>query len=105
MRWRDTGFWRSPRVRAVLLGLLVLAVLGGVFVYSRFFRERPAPYFASDEEHFLYGSVGTEAEQGIPYWIWLVLPRVFPEHLPGPGGYASIGILARDGGMEEPALV
>jgi hypothetical protein len=33
----------------------------------------------------------------VPYWIWLVLPRLFPEHLPGPGGYASIGVLARDG--------
>ena len=32
--------------------------------YKRFFREEPAPYFASDEEHFLFGSVGTEAEQG-----------------------------------------
>jgi hypothetical protein len=94
---RAIAFVRTPLGRAVLLGVLVLAVVGGVFVYTRFFREEPAPYFASDEEHFLYGSVGTEAEQGIPYWIWLVLPRVFPEHLPAPGGYASIGIVARDG--------
>jgi mono/diheme cytochrome c family protein len=70
---------------------------GAWFAYDRFFRQEPAPYFASDEEHFLFGSVGTEAEQGIPYWIWLVLPRLFPEHLPGPGGYASLGMLARDG--------
>jgi hypothetical protein len=94
---RVTRLLRSPQWRAVLLVLVVLVVAGGLFVYARFFREEPAPYFASDEEHFLYGSVGTEAEQGIPYWIWLVLPRVFPEHLPGPGGYASIGILGRDG--------
>ena len=71
----------------------MLAAVGGLFAYNRFFREEPAPYFASDEEHFLYGSVGTEAEQGVPYWIWLVLPRVFPEYLPGPGGYASLGLL------------
>ena len=32
----------------------------------------------------------------MPYWIWLVLPRIFPEYLPGPGGYASLGI-ARQG--------
>ncbi len=63
----------------------------------KFFREEPAPYFASDEEHFLFGSVGTEGEQGIPYWIWLVLPRIFPEYLPGPGGYAAAGILSKDG--------
>jgi mono/diheme cytochrome c family protein len=77
--------------------LAVLALAGGLFAYDHFFREEPAPYFASDEEHFLYGSIGTEAEQGVPYWIWLVLPRVFPEHLPRPGGYASLGLLGVDG--------
>ena len=53
--------------------------------------------FASDEEQFLFGSIGTEATDGVPYWIWLVLPRIFPEYLPGPGGYASLGVLAKDG--------
>jgi hypothetical protein len=87
----------SPRQRLIVGVLLVFVAVGGLFVYNRFFREEPAPYFQSDEEHFLYGSVGTEAEQGIPYWIWLVLPRIFPEYLHGPGGYASIGVLSRDG--------
>ena len=35
-----------------------------ILVYERFFREEPAPYFASDEDHFLFGSVGTEAAEG-----------------------------------------
>ena len=38
--------------------------IGGVFAYVQFFREEPAPYFASDEDHFLFGSVGTEARAG-----------------------------------------
>ena len=87
----------SRRKRIIIAALVVLAAVGGLFAYNRFFREEPPPFFASDEEHFLFGSVGTEAEQGLPYWIWLVLPRIFPEHLPGPGGYASIGIVGRDG--------
>jgi len=87
----------SRRQRFVILALVLVAAMGGWFAYSRFFREEPAPYFKSDEEHFLYGSVGTEAAQGVPYWIWLVLPRIFPEYLPAPGGYASIGVLSRDG--------
>jgi hypothetical protein len=87
----------SPRQRLVAGVLLVLVATGGLFAYNSFFREEPAPYFQSDEDHFLYGSIGTEAEQGIPYWIWLVLPRIFPEYLHGPGGYASIGVLSRDG--------
>ena len=81
----------------IVAALALLALAGGLFAYDRFFREEPAPFFASDEEHFLYGSIGTEAEQGVPYWIWLVLPRVFPEHLPRPGGYASLGLLGVDG--------
>ncbi len=87
----------SRRKQIVIAALVLLAAVGGLFAYNRFFREEPPPYFASDEEHFLFGSIGTEAEQGVPYWIWLVLPRIFPEHLPGPGGLASIGIIGRDG--------
>lgn len=87
----------TPRQRLVIGALLLVVAVGGLFTYNRFFREEPAPFFESDEEHFLYGSVGTEAEQGVPYWIWLVLPRIFPEYLPGPGGYASIGVLGQPG--------
>ena len=81
----------------VLLVLAGLALVTALIGYQRLMREEPAPYFASDEEHFLFGSIGTEHEQGIPYWIWLVLPRIFPEHLPGPGGYGSLGFGSRDG--------
>ena len=76
--------------------VVVGAIIGGV-TYVKLFRESPAPYFASDEEQFLFGSMGTEAEGGVPYWIWLVLPRLFPEYLPRPGGYATLGMLGKDG--------
>lgn len=48
-------------------------------------------------DHFKYGSVGIESEEGLPYWIWQVLPRMFPEKLPGPGGYASLGVIWEPG--------
>src|SRR6185369_2906272 len=84
-RREGTVTWLStPRRRLILAAVAVLLLVGGLFVYINFFRQEPAPYFASDEDHFLYGSVGTEPDQGVPYWIWLVLPRVFPEHLPAP---------------------
>jgi hypothetical protein len=81
----------------VSLALLVVVVVG-VLLYSarRLSREQEPPNFSSAEEHFLYGSIGTEAD-GIPYWVWLVLPRVFPEYLPGPGGYAALGLDTREG--------
>lgn len=79
---------------AVILVLLV-GVVGYVGWYN-LFREVPTHY-ESDAEHFKYGSIGTEQAQGIPYWIWLVLPRIFPDKLPGPGGYTSLGITWEEG--------
>jgi mono/diheme cytochrome c family protein len=87
----------SRKGRVILILIALLIIVGGGITYVKFFRQEPPPYFASEEEHFLFGSIGTEADQGIPYWIWLVLPRIFPEYLPGPGGYASLGMLAKDG--------
>ena len=54
-------------------------------------RPESLPKFDSVEEQFKYGSVGIESEEGIPYWIWQVLPRVFADKLPRPGGYAAFG--------------
>jgi mono/diheme cytochrome c family protein len=88
----------SPGVRFRLLaiGLLLLAVIGGV-TYIQFFRSLAPAFYASDEEHFLYGSIGTESTSGVPYWIWLVLPRIFPDKLPRPGGYAALGMILAEG--------
>jgi mono/diheme cytochrome c family protein len=50
-------------------------------------------------EHYKYGSIGAEDRVGIPYWIWTVLPRVFPEYLPSrPGnGYERFGFIFEPG--------
>ena len=42
---------------------------------------------------FKYGSIGTEGTVGLPYWIWRVLPDVFPDKLPNRPGpaYARLG--------------
>ena len=79
--------------------IVLVLVMGGVaaHAYYRLDYVAPVPQFASAEDHFLYGSIGNEDERGVPYWIWLVLPRIFPQYLPGPGGYASVGLFSRDG--------
>ncbi len=51
----------------------------------------------NEEEVFKYGSLGGEAAAGIPYKIFVVLPEVFPELLPGPGGYRSFGLPWEEG--------
>jgi hypothetical protein len=84
----------------LLLVLSILVLLGAYLVWDKFFHESPQE-FTSIEERFKHGSIGAEDESGIPYWIWVVLPRVFPEYLPGPGGYTSLGI-AWEPGAEMP---
>jgi len=74
-------------------GLAVLGVLALLVVYLavRFTRDRPIDY-ADDVLHFKHGSTGGERRTGIPYWLWVALPELFPEYLPDktPGrGYSS----------------
>src|SRR5687768_4481518 len=65
-------------------------------------KPQPTEITGDPRENFLYGSIGGENEAGLPYWILMVLPRIFPEYLPGPGGYASLG-LPWEEGKEFPA--
>src|SRR5215469_4430665 len=87
---------------ALVVILLLVVVLGAVGWY-KFFREEPQPDWvtASPDMRFKYGSIGAEHDAGLPYWIFFVLPRIFPEKLPGPGGYAALGV-AWEQGQELP---
>jgi hypothetical protein len=71
-------------VAACWCALLLACATGGI-------RPESLPKFDNVEEQFKYGSVGIESEEGIPYWLWQVLPRVFADKLPRPGGYSAFG--------------
>jgi hypothetical protein len=88
----------------VVVAVVILAVPLAAFGWYKFFREIDQPeWITGDPEmNFLYGSIGSESQAGIPYWIVVVLPRIFgTEYLPGPGGYAAVG-LPWDEGREFP---
>jgi len=94
--------------KAIGLALLVVAVIGAMIGYDRGFREYPQPDWvtATPEMRFKYGSIGAEHDAGVPYWIFYVLPRVFPEKFVqdgkvAPGGYAGLGV-AWEQGQELP---
>ena len=88
-------YWR--RLVAVV-GILVLIGAGtGLLVWYKFFRIVEQPAFASEEEFFKYGSVRSELLLGLPYPLFVTLPRVFPDLLPGPGGFASFGLPWEEG--------
>lgn len=86
--------------RKTLIAVAVVAVLAlGITVWYKFYRDVPQPQWitADQSNDFLYGAVGAEDTSGLPYWIWLALPRIFPEYMPGPGGYASLGLSWEEG--------
>src|ERR1043166_1094252 len=74
--------------------VLVLALILGVIVHWNFFRTLPEPAWVhrNPRTSFMYASIGTEGEQGTPFWIFMVLPKMFPEYLPAPGGWVSLGM-------------
>lgn len=84
-------------LKIAAVALLLLAIPLGYLGYDRFFRDRGAGEFANADARFKYGSIGAEFDAGIPYWIFYVLPRVFADKLPGPGGYAALGAAWEEG--------
>jgi mono/diheme cytochrome c family protein len=101
-------------LKTTLIALLIIVALGGWFTWYKFFREEPEQTWGAENGHsaedmrFMYGSIGAERDAGVPYWIMYVLPRVFPDKLPGrlgkppgAGGYAAFG-LAWEPGHELP---
>ncbi len=77
----------------------LIAILGIIavvlFILSPAISNAPVDY-ADIEDHFKYGSIGSEPVNGIPYWIWKVLPELFPDKLPGKG-YPSLGFIQEEG--------
>lgn len=84
------------RRSAWVVSIFVIALYAlGLLAFRRYNPNFP-PIYSDIREHFKYGSIGTEQYNGIPYWIWRVLPEMFPEKLPGPG-YASLGFVYESG--------
>lgn len=87
-----------PQPRKWFRNLVIILIVGGGFAWYKLLREYPQELANnSPAEYFKYGSIGAEKQDGIPYWIWLVLPKMFPEYLPGAGGWASFGFAWEQG--------
>jgi len=83
---------RPGRRGSLLLAALLLVTLLGAAAWYKLLREERSHY-DSVVEYFKYGSVGVEAANGLPYWVWSVLPDVFADRIGGTGGYAAFGFL------------
>ncbi|MGL5794078.1 MAG: c-type cytochrome [Waterburya sp.] len=87
--------WRKIVVVAIAL---VVAIL--LYLVSPLLLGNGTVKYADIEDHFKYGSIGGERVNGIPYWIWKVLPVMFADKLPG-DGYTSLGFI-QESGQELP---
>jgi hypothetical protein len=89
----------KSRWRGVLISLVVLVAAAAVTTWCALYRVVKQPnWIASDErDAYFYGSIEAGKTAGLPYWVWLAMPRIFPEHMPGPGGYASLGLSWEEG--------
>jgi mono/diheme cytochrome c family protein len=98
--------WKNLMI--ALAAILILAVAGiGLFWWKFLMSEDQS--FANATERFEYGSLGGDAIAGIPYAIFMVLPRVFPDLVAryategyGPekagfGGYGAFGLSWEEG--------
>lgn len=93
----------SGRKLVILAVALLLVVAAGI---SFFRRDVPVTY-ATIAEQFKYGSIGSDVTPitdpgglGVPYYIWLVLPKVFPDLLPQNrtgDGYEKLGFIYEPG--------
>ncbi len=87
------------RKRSPFASFVLLATIGPPpLAFSIFDVNRPEVH-QDVLEHYKYGSIGAEERTGVPYLIWKVLPRMFPEHLPNrPGeGYERFGFVFEPG--------
>lgn len=101
----------TRRTRRIVASLAVLGLLGaggaGTFWWK--FLAAGEQRFADATERFHYGSLGAELLAGLPYPVFMVLPRVFPDLVArhaaagyGPdkavhGGYGAFGLAWEQG--------
>ena len=89
--------WHTTWVKVALAVLIVIVAIGGYGLWYYLLRAEPDFQGSTPEEHFKYGAIGLSTNSRLPYYIWQVLPTMFPEKMPGPGGWASFGFIFEPG--------
>jgi mono/diheme cytochrome c family protein len=103
---------RMRQLAAALAVTVVIAGVGAGVVWWKFFKPGEQ-HFTGPVARFEYGSLDGELVAGLPYAVFMILPRVFPDLVakyategygpekPGYGGYGAFG-LAWDEGQRLP---
>jgi mono/diheme cytochrome c family protein len=92
----------NKKIIAIVLALVLC--LGSIGYQAYYHLIRPELISQTSlVDNYKYGSVGNDDTE-IPYWIWLILPRIFSDMLPHPGGYTALGF-TWEAGQETPVGV
>jgi hypothetical protein len=77
---------QNSRRRFIVGALLFCAFTA---LYWAYLADTPHDY-GDSRDHFKYGSIGSDSSAGVPYWIWWVLPDMFPQYLPDGEAYKAL---------------
>ncbi len=88
--------WKTA-IASVLI--IILIIFLGMFYADWRNLSRPvsAVYYQTSNPQELTQADFSQSTTGIPFWIWVVLPRLFPEKLPSFGGYTALGLTWQPG--------
>ena len=101
LAWRKTRDQRLGRKpgggpMAAVMVLVTLAIFAAGL--AQFFLSPVLKSYAADEEFFKYGSIGNDGAAGVPYPLWVAMPKVCANHMPpGAKGYEAFGFLWEGG--------
>lgn len=83
------------RRRKIWWRLFWLLVIAGL-IYWFVIRSTYVIAYESDEEHFKYGSIGSEPVTGLPVTVLNAIPYIYKDRL-GSAGYAAFGMQSEEG--------
>jgi len=93
--------WHRTGVKVTAAVIVIIAGVLGFEMWYNLMRTVPDTNYPTDAEQFEHGAIGLAASSRLPYWIFKVLPTMFPEKLPatnsGSGGWASFGFIIEPG--------
>ena len=89
--------WHATIFKIVSITVLIIVIFLGYQTWTNLIRAYPDISYDSDEEQFKYGAIGLGMNGRVPYYLFKILPDLFPEKLPGPGGWASFGVIFEEG--------
>jgi len=89
--------YQSAAARVITAVAIVVLLLAGWVFYDNLLRHQPELVYPDIVQHYKYAAIGLGPSSRLPYWIFKVLPDVFADKLPGPGGYAALGLILEDG--------